>query len=208
MTCSERAAFQAAETCDTHSVSGCSEAVVVLGPKISLEACSDWAYGAGGIWVPRASRRAARGWLPSSMNARITADLEALKDHYKCQRSRKDGHVLEVASWEEKQTRPTRLGDSSGERATSRGPTDKDLVLGREAYRDFGLRPRAHCAFAAVSLGLCWGLFRITYNRTATIVVCQSIRRQLFASRSYQLIDPVTLSRSYKAQVSHEHAAP
>lgn len=53
------------------------------------------------------------------------------------------GHVLEVASWEEKQTRPTRLGDSSGERATSRAPTDKDLVLGREAYRDFGLRPRA-----------------------------------------------------------------
>lgn len=54
-----------------------------------------------------------------------------------------EGHVLEVASWEEKQTRPTRLGDSSGERATSRGPTDKDLAFGREAYRDLGLRPRA-----------------------------------------------------------------
>lgn len=35
------------------------------------------------------------------------------------------------------------MGDSSGKRATSRGPTDKDLAFGREAYRDFGLRPRA-----------------------------------------------------------------
>lgn len=42
-----------------------------------------------------------------------------------------------------KLARPARLGDISGKRATSRGPTDKDLALGREAYRDFGLRPRA-----------------------------------------------------------------
>ena len=42
-------------------------------------------------------------------------------------------------------------------------------------------------------LGAVLGLFRITYRRTATIVVCLTVWRRLFASGSRQLIDIVTL---------------
>lgn len=83
MTCSERATLCKLDSLATRTRYLIAlTPVVVIRPKISLEACRNWPYGACEIWVPRAHTTIA---AKLNLECQDAGGSRTLKDHYECQ---------------------------------------------------------------------------------------------------------------------------